>query len=114
MGADAFVAYAARDPGTWNQKGVIVLTPAWLAFIPTEAATSLASIAGKAALAGVGVLTVTFRGRTIDQAGLIRELSSLSGAELEVVARDMARDLGGVVWTPADARYFVERLPLGV
>ncbi len=110
----AYIGPGARDPGAWNQVGVVVLHRRKMAFLPTQPPTHLAAIAAKAAFAAGGVLIASLGGTAMSREQLIARLQQLSGDDLEALLPGMVAELGGVIWGHGDAEYFHEKLPLGV
>lgn len=109
---DAFVGRAARDPGAWNQKGVVVLRPSYVAFVPTHARTHVAAIAAKALVAFAGVLVV--EGRQIQAAHIKHSLDAMTPGQLDHAVPELTRQSGGVCYRSDQARFRFEKLPLGV
>lgn len=111
----SYIGRGARDPGPWNQPGVIVVQPTWVAFVPTEPRTYLASVLGKAALGVVtGVIVMEIGGREVSPADLAAALQSLAEAELLPAVRRLVASTDGVLYTATEAQYREQTLPLGV
>ena len=110
----AYIGRGARDPGPWNQPGVLVVRPQSVAFIPTGPRTYVAAILSKAAVAGAGVLVVERNGRQMDQAQLRAYLAALAPDELDAEVSSIVQSTAGVIYAPGEALYDREELPLGV
>jgi hypothetical protein len=111
----SYIGRGARDPGPWNQPGVIVVEPTWVAFVPTAPRTHVASIVAKAAAGALtGVMALEVGGREVSPANLIGALEGLPEAELLPAIRRLVASTAGVLYPATEARYRENVLPLGV
>jgi hypothetical protein len=110
---DVYIERGARELGLTNQRGAVVLRPGKLAFVPSEAPRHLLALAGKAALAGVGVLAVNLR-RPMKPEVLVKWLSSIDLPSLDAHLDAIAAERGGAIFTPGDSSFRLDELPLGI
>lgn len=92
-------------------RGVLVVRPGYVCFIPTERMTSLVGELAKglaAAATGVAVIPLG-KGKAPSPAELVRYLESLPADELDDMLLGGQASTGLVVWRPGDAEVVSKR-----
>jgi hypothetical protein len=111
---DVYLSNGARDPGLSNQRGALVMRPSWLAFIPSEAPRHIGAMVAKAAFsAASGGIWVSL-GRPMKPEVLVAWLAKMDVPTLDAHIAQIVEQRRGVIFTPSDSHYLVEKLPLGV
>lgn len=104
---------AARTIGVQTQKGLLVIRPGYVVFVPTESAiNALGAIAGQLAGAAVGVVVRIVPGQYRDVTEYVHALTALDAAAFDAQLAAIWRAAGWWYATPGDAELVFKKVPL--